>query len=452
MAETTFCVDNLLTDVSSLSFDNNGYLYAGNFGSGGSPNVIQITPDGQTATIFASFSFAFNENVLALYYLNNYLYVTTNNNNFDKIEISSGNISTDTSIDSSQTLYSRGFTYYNNNFYVVSSLYDFTDPNQGTNIYMFAPGTPSVNSPFITLSGISAVGIAIDTNGNIYITDITNSYVAMYDSSGTLVQNNFIDGTVYSETFSTIVFYNNLFYLTGVNDIVYTFDINGALVNNNYAIGGTVTGQQFGGGIAFDSTNNFYVSNGNGNSNQISTIQSPSPPPPTVPCFKHDSKILTSKGYIPIQDLRKGDLVKTINHEYLPIDMIGKRKLTHLGSNDRNKNQLYKCIPKNYQGLFEDLVITGGHSILVDGFKDDYQRRKTREVNGDLYVTDNKYRLPICADLKASVYEKPGDYMIYHLALENNNYYGNYGIYANGLLVESCSKRYLKEFSNMTMF
>ena len=36
-------------------------------------------------------------------------------------------------------------------------------------------------------------------------------------------------------------------------------------------------------------------------------------------------------------------------------------------------------------------------------------------------------------------------------ALENDNYYMNYGIYANGLLVETCSKRYLKELSNMTL-
>lgn len=27
----------------------------------------------------------------------------------------------------------------------------------------------------------------------------------------------------------------------------------------------------------------------------------------------------------------------------------------------------------------------------------------------------------------------------------------NYGIYANGLLVESCSRRYLKEMSNMSL-
>jgi len=38
------------------------------------------------------------------------------------------------------------------------------------------------------------------------------------------------------------------------------------------------------------------------------------------------------------------------------------------------------------------------------------------------------------------------------LALENNDYYMNYGIFANGLLVETTSKRYIKELSNMTLF
>jgi hypothetical protein len=59
--------------------------------------------------------------------------------------------------------------------------------------------------------------------------------------------------------------------------------------------------------------------------------------------------------------------------------------------------------------------------------------------------------LPACVDNRASVYEKPGSFTIYHLALDNNDYYMNYGIYANGLLVETCSKRYLKEISKMTL-
>jgi hypothetical protein len=54
-------------------------------------------------------------------------------------------------------------------------------------------------------------------------------------------------------------------------------------------------------------------------------------------------------------------------------------------------------------------------------------------------------------DNRATVYETPGDYTIYHLALENEVYTWNYGIYANGLLVESCSIRTLRELTNMTL-
>jgi len=101
--------------------------------------------------------------------------------------------------------------------------------------------------------------------------------------------------------------------------------------------------------------------------------------------------------------------------------------------------------------VFEDLIITGCHCILVNKFVSEEQKKRVIEVNGDTYVTDNKYRLPSCADERASVYKTSGFYTIYHLALENDDYYMNYGIYANGLLVETCSKRYLKELSNMTL-
>lgn len=172
-------------------------------------------------------------------------------------------------------------------------------------------------------------------------------------------------------------------------------------------------------------------------------------------CFKEGTKILTDKGYKTIENLRKGDLVKTLNDGYKSIFMIGKRNIYHVANTtERIKDQLYKCTHTEYPEIKsegEDLVITGCHCILVDGFKDDEQRQKTIEVNGKIYVTDRKYRLPICLDEKASVYEFPGDYTIYHLALEHDDYYMNYGIYANGLVVESCSKRYLKEKSNMTI-
>jgi hypothetical protein len=170
-----------------------------------------------------------------------------------------------------------------------------------------------------------------------------------------------------------------------------------------------------------------------------------------TPCFKEDSKILTDKGYKLIQDLRKGDLIKTLKNGYLPIDMIGKREIYHLASNERIKDQLYKCSQDHFEEIFEPLIITGCHSILVDNFISEEQRNQTIGINGNIYITNNKYRLPVCVDERASVYEIAGNYTIYHLALENDDYYMNYGIYANGLLVETCSKRYLKELSNMTL-
>ena len=161
-------------------------------------------------------------------------------------------------------------------------------------------------------------------------------------------------------------------------------------------------------------------------------------------CFTENTKILTDNGYIPIQDLKKGDLIKTVKHGYIPIHMIGKRELYHV------KDQLYICSQTEYPELFEDLIITGCHSLLVDSFISDEQKEKVINVNGKIYITDNKYRLPVCTDPRASIYEIYGSYNIYHMALEHDDYYMNYGIYANGLLVESCSKRYLKELSNMT--
>jgi len=170
-----------------------------------------------------------------------------------------------------------------------------------------------------------------------------------------------------------------------------------------------------------------------------------------VPCFKEGSKILTDKGYVPIEELVVGDLVKTSLDGYKPINMIGHSKLQHNALSKKIKDQLYILSPEKYPDLVEPLVLTGAHSILENDFVSEEQREKVIELLGKVYITDDKKRIPVCLDERSVVYKEKGCYTIYHLALDNDNYYWNYGIYANGLLVESCSKRYLKELSNMTI-
>jgi hypothetical protein len=173
-----------------------------------------------------------------------------------------------------------------------------------------------------------------------------------------------------------------------------------------------------------------------------------------VVCFKEDTKILClinfREVYIPIQDIRKGTLVKTLLNGYLPVDMIGSSKIYNPSNKLRNSNRLYKCSPNKYPELTEDLIITGCHSILVDEITEE-ERETIIERTGKIYITDNKYRLNACLDDRAEPYQEEGLHNIWHLALENEDYYMNYGIYANGLLVETCSKRMMKEYSGMEL-
>ena len=160
------------------------------------------------------------------------------------------------------------------------------------------------------------------------------------------------------------------------------------------------------------------------------------------PCFKKDTKILCFKDnqeiYIPIQNIKKNDLVKTLNNGYLRVNFIGKSNINNSNNNERILSRLYKCPKDKYNDLIDDLYITGGHSILVDDLSIE-EKEKTNEIWGKLQKTDDKYRLMAYVDKKCEPYQVGGEFEIYHIALENKDYYANYGVYANGLLVETCS-------------
>ena len=168
-------------------------------------------------------------------------------------------------------------------------------------------------------------------------------------------------------------------------------------------------------------------------------------------CFKEGSKILTDKGYKLVQELRNGDLIKTVSSGFKKIEHIGYSKMYHNVNEVRSNDKLYRCCKTEYPELIEDLVITGCHSILVKKFKDHEQKIQTKEIIGDNYVTEKYYRLPACVDDRTQIFEEEGVHTIWHFSLENSDYYMNYGVYANGLLVETTSNRMMVELSGMTL-
>jgi len=251
--------------------------------------------------------------------------------------------------------------------------------------------------------------------------------------------------------FVDIAFYDNIAYVAGrfSDNITPSFirkvDLNGTILDDAWQT------LPYASALVIEGTDLYCADDGDNNLGAGAIYKFPLAPPQALVCFKEGSKILTDKGYRAIEDLRKGDLVMTSLDGYKAIELIGKRDMYQVASTDRIKDQLYCCSPENYPEMTEDLMITGCHCILVDEFVSDEQKETTIEVNGRLFATDRKYRLPACVDTRASVYQNKGNHTIYHIALEHPNYYMNYGVYANGLLVETCSRRYLKELSNMTL-
>ena len=174
----------------------------------------------------------------------------------------------------------------------------------------------------------------------------------------------------------------------------------------------------------------------------------------TVLCFKEGTKILCfvdgKEMYLPVETLKPGSFVKTYLHGYKAIESIGSSKIYNPANTLRSKNRLYVCKKEKYPEVTEDLVITGCHSILVDSVTDK-QYKDIEEFGGRIYVTDKLCRFPACLDDRAEPYTEEGVHTIWHFALTNKDYYMNYGVYANGLLVESTSQRMMKELSGMEL-
>jgi hypothetical protein len=90
--------------------------------------------------------------------------------------------------------------------------------------------------------------------------------------------------------------------------------------------------------------------------------------------------------------------------------------------------------------LLEDLIVTGGHAILVDELGE--YEHENNSIFGETPKIDGKYLLLSCVSKDFKKLEDTKLYTYYHFTLENNDDdEERFGIWANGILTETPSKK-----------
>jgi hypothetical protein len=153
----------------------------------------------------------------------------------------------------------------------------------------------------------------------------------------------------------------------------------------------------------------------------------------TVSCFSENTQILCMNDkYVPIKELTKHSFIKTLDGSYIRVKYILKGCLTN-GSPILTHN-MYKMKNSN-------LMITGGHSILVDELTDT-QKELQKQFWGDaVYKINDKFLLLSCCSEQFEKVEDTNEYIYYHIVLENNDPEKHFGIWADGVLTESISEK-----------
>lgn len=197
-------------------------------------------------------------------------------------------------------------------------------------------------------------------------------------------------------------------------------------------------------------------------------------------CFKEGTQILCyinkREVYVPIEKIKEDDYVKVYNgnYAYKKAKFIIKSKLINSPSTTINK--LYKLSKHKHPNLIDDLYVTGSHALLHDSLSEDELEKmeslanhynnynvvvendclteKERENLSQLikYYRDykitmfNKYKLIAYYDLNFEEVNDTALYNIYHLVIENDNKYGSFGVFANGILAETTDEAGLLRF------
>ncbi len=163
-------------------------------------------------------------------------------------------------------------------------------------------------------------------------------------------------------------------------------------------------------------------------------------------CYNEGTQILCinsvgEEEYRAIENIRVGHLVKTYKH--------GAKAVTHIGKGEMINSRtnpiycMYK-LPKTGD-MIDDLIVLGGHSILVDKYDSEEQEKDTVSTMGRVGKIEDKYLLLAKSSPLFTKMPEGEKHTYYHLVLDNTgNEFVHYGIWANGVLSESCSEAVFK--------
>ena len=333
-------------------------------------------------------------------------------------------------------------------------------------IYIVTNGSPL----FITSigDGIPIMSMTLNADKSIlYIASTTKIYTMITASPDTPVEL-----TTGFTNLQCIRFYNNILYASVNGTTLYKINTSGTIEE-------TINLSENVSGMAIDIYGNWYVTNKLANSgisvlnttltdittnlpsnNQVSNIvfdvndnayylktntgtTSGIYKSSSAFCFNEGTKILCMNNqlvdkYIRIELLKIGDFVKTYKHGYRKVSQVIK------GSFKNKPNKWNMCMYKMEKtpnnGLIKDLIVTGGHSILVDAISDEEQKRYDAMgiSNFSKETIDNKHLLLACCSDQFTPMQDKEMYTYYHLLLENNDdEEERFGIWANGILTET---------------
>ena len=195
-------------------------------------------------------------------------------------------------------------------------------------------------------------------------------------------------------------------------------------------------------------------------------------PPPL--CFGRGTRILCAAAHtdtcfeVAIEELRVGTGVVTHASGVKRVVAIGSRFVDISDCECHPKDGLYALRTDAYKALTRNLLLTGAHGILTDELTP-AQVDGTIALHGRVFVTEGCYRLMAFLDpravrvasddaVEACVGEeseagvgsrqpscsRPRLHRVWHFALENDEAVKNYGVRANGLLVETASCRHMQ--------